>query len=340
MKTGAKTRAIALLSGGLDSLLAARVIKDLGFEILGIGFYNGFSARNPQEVEARLWRAAAQLEVEVELIDIREEFLKIVKHPRHGYGSALNPCIDCRILMFSRAKELLEERRAEFVVSGEILGQRPMSQHHRALMTVAAESGLGTRLLRPLSGRLLPPTYPEEQGWLTRDELYDIQGRSRRRQLELARRFGITEYLQPAGGCLLTDRPYAARVRDAFTHEGKDSLTYRDFELLIFGRLFRLSPLSKALIGRNERENDHLARLAPQGSYRLEVLDHPGPLAVVLGQPSVEDLKLAAQITARYSDGRGEAEVRVLIQRGEETQILEVSPLSPADGRLERARVG
>ena len=334
----AHVKAIALLSGGLDSALATALTRRLGFGVVGVNFSTGFCAG--QGRCDTVLATGQTLGIPVRLLDVAEEYLSVVRHPKFGYGSGMNPCLDCRIFMLRKARELMEEEGAEFVVTGEVLGQRPMSQHYRALKLVAEESGLGDRLVRPLSGRLLPPTWPEKQGLVRREDWLDIQGRSRRRQLALAREWGIEAFGQPAGGCcILLEKTYAARLRDAFAHRGPDAMTLEDFALLRHGRHFRLSPKAKLIVGRDETENAVLAGLA-KGRIRLEPLDVPGPTALVEGEVTEEELELAARIAARYADAGPDQEVRLRASWAEETKELKVRPLPPDDPRLRALRVG
>lgn len=336
METG-KPKAIALLSGGLDSTLAAALTQRLGFGVVGVNFSTGFCTGKGR---CDTVLATGQLlGIPVRLLDVAEEYLEVVRHPKFGYGSGMNPCLDCRIFMLRKARELMEEAGAEFVVTGEVLGQRPMSQHYRALQLVAEESGLGDRLVRPLSGRLLPATYPEKRGWVKREDWLDIQGRSRKRQLALARQWGIEEFSQPAGGCcILLEKAYSARLKDAFAHRGPDAMTVEDFALLRHGRHFRLSPKVKLIVGRDETENAVLAGFS-RGRIRLEFPDVPGPTALVEGEATEEELLLAARIAARYADVEPGEEVRILATDGG-TRELRVVPLPPDDPRLRELRVG
>jgi len=345
-----RMKALSLLSGGLDSILAAKIIKDLGIEVMGVNFYNGFcienvhrQVRGPSSCYAPL-KAGHSIEVPVELMNVADEYLRVVKYPEHGRGSAMNPCIDCRIFMLKEAKLLLEELGAEFVVTGEVLGQRPMSQHYRALMQIQEESSLGDRLLRPLSAKLLPDTLPVKKGWIDRDDLYDIKGRSRGRQLDLAKRYGVTAYSQPAGGCcLLTEKRFGDRLRDAFTHKGKEEMRIEDFEILKAGRHFRLSKTTKVIIGRDDHENRFLEQFE-EGRWKIMILDHPGPLALVEGDPAEGEevqsqLQLAVRLTARYSDGKDEDRVRAIIERDGKAQMVEAEPLDPDDEWIKKARI-
>ncbi|MBC7220355.1 hypothetical protein H5T55_02575 [Candidatus Bipolaricaulota bacterium] len=331
-------KAVALLSGGLDSALACALALRLGFEVVGVNLATGFCVG--QGRCDTVLALTQRLGVPLRLLDVGEEFLTVVRAPKFGYGSAMNPCLDCRVFMVREAGKVMEREGADFVITGEVLGQRPMSQHRRALDLVAAESGLGDRLVRPLSGRLLPATFPERMGWVRREDWLDIQGRSRKRQLALASQWGLTEFVQPSGGCcLLLTRPYAVRLRDAFTTRGADALGRDDFALLRFGRHFRLSPTVKVVVGRDEGENAVLAGFAP-GRWVLSFPDVPGPVALVEGEPAACDLELAARLAARYSDARPGEPVTVRVRYGNNVQELTVLPLPSDDPQLARWRLG
>ena len=297
-----KHRAIALLSGGLDSTLAARLIMDQGIEVHGFSVVTPFSSRGRGErYEAQ--NAAEQLGIPIQMAALTDEFLQILKHPKHGFGSGMNPCIDCRILLLLKAREVLQETGAEFVFTGEVLGQRPMSQHLRAMQTVGQESGLQGLLLRPLSAKLLEPTVPEKEGIVDREKLLAIQGRSRKTQMSLAQQYGITDYPTPAGGCRLAEPNFARRMRDLSRHE--TNYDVNDVTLLRFGRHFRLSNRAKAIVGRNEQENERLQELARPDDALLEVPGWGSPLTVLRGSPEGDERQTAAALTARYSDAPG-----------------------------------
>lgn len=334
-----EVKALVLLSGGLDSILAAKIVNDQDLLLQGVSFKNGFST-GAENRQAQL--AGKEIGIEVETVELPDSYLKIIKSPHHGRGSAINPCLDCRIYMLNHARKYMKEHGYDFVVTGEVLGQRPMSQHRQGLELVEKKSGLEGLLLRPLSAKLLAETIPEKEGWVDREQLFEIQGRSRSRQLELAEEYGLEEFDQPAGGCLLTEEEYGHRVEEAFEHKGKDFMAREDFDLLKHGRHFRLPEGSKAIVGRDEDENQQLAELAGK-HWKLEVKNHPSPLTLVSPEASHKDLQLAARLTARYSDGRGEEEVLVDCEggrdRGSELNEEKVSPLSPDDPLIEELRI-
>jgi tRNA U34 2-thiouridine synthase MnmA/TrmU len=331
-------KAVGLLSGGLDSILAVRVMLEQEVEVTALHFRTGFSyvERNravgrgpvgPTDAE----RAAALLGVSLEVVDVSDEYLPLVLQPRYGYGSGMNPCIDCRIFLLQQARAWMERHRYHFVFTGEVVGQRPKSQMRPTLNTVERESGLEGYLLRPLSARLLKPTVPEQRGWVDREKLYAISGRGRKAQIALAEQFGITEYPQPSGGCCyLIHQTYARRLRDFLDHEGADALTSEQVQLLAVGRHVRLPSGRKVVVGRHERENEYLEDCNVEGVL-IRTPDHPGPTTLVMGAAVPEDIDWAARITARYSDGRHEPAVRVEVrpagQGGGLVDILTVQPM-------------
>ncbi|MBN2288334.1 MAG: hypothetical protein JXQ83_03305 [Candidatus Glassbacteria bacterium] len=313
-----------MLSGGLDSSLAVKIVADQGIDVVGVNYNTGFCLtdhrrrmaglgrpQNSGPLRNEALRAGAQWRIPVEIVDISGEYLSIFTEPKHGYGSAVNPCIDCRIFMLRKTRRMMEDLGASFIVTGEVLGQRPMTQMPWTLKLIERESGCGRLILRPLSAKLLPPTLAEEKGWVDREKLYDFQGRSRKPQMALAGRLGLTDYPQPAGGCcFLTDKNYARRVRDLFEHSGKESLSAAQVLRLKVGRHFRLNSRAKAIVGRNEGENLFLKDNA-EGTFVLDCPEVPGPLTLVEGKPLPEDVELAAGIAARYSDGREREQVKI-----------------------------
>jgi len=328
-----KPKAIALLSGGLDSTLAVRLILDQGVEVEALSFVTPFCTCNRKgRCESR--HVADQLGIPLRITILTEEFFQVLKNPRYGYGSGTNPCLDCRILMFSRARERMEEVGADFVFTGEVLGQRAMSQHRRAMRIIDRESGLEGRLLRPLSAKLLVPTIPEREGIVDREKLLAIEGRSRKEQMALAAERGITDYPCPAGGCRLTDPGFARRMRDLVEH--KTDFDLNDVNLLKVGRHFRLSSRAKAVVGRNEEEKRYMLMLTQQGDLLFEVRTCGSPLTLLRGRRGRDRIRLAGAITARYSDARG---AEVWVHYGADYAALNESVLVSPLGQQELTRL-
>jgi tRNA U34 2-thiouridine synthase MnmA/TrmU len=346
-------KAIAMISGGLDSTLALALVKRQGVEVKAINFYTGFCITETQRRKGgradgtipqnEALRAAADLEVDIEYVDLSESgYLDMLVHPRYGYGANANPCVDCRIFMMQRAREIMEREGAAFVFTGEVLGQRPKSQRRDTLRIIERESGLDGRLLRPLSAKLLPPTIPEREGLVDRERLEDISGRSRQRQIALAQALGIAEWPQPAGGCCyLTDESFARKffdVLDAREEAGEERrIRKNDIVLLSTGRHFRLSPRAKLVVGRTEVENVILEQYAG-GRARLEAKDVLGPIALVEGEPTWEERVLAARIVARYGKGKDLPQVSVEWREGDLVETYAVPPEAD-EARIEALRI-
>ncbi len=295
----ADLQAIGLFSGGLDSILALHLMLEQG---LGIEALHVVLPVHHPRTSAWVREATARIGVPLHIVDAEEPFLDILRHPRHGYGGGMNPCLDCHVLMVRLAGERMREVGAALVFTGEVLGERPMSQTQLGLDLVERKSGLAGRLLRPLSARLLPPTLPEQEGLVDRSRLLDLQGRRRLRQMALARQYGITDFPPPAGGCCLTNADMARRLRDLLAHT--PDFSANDFHLARVGRHFRLSPLARVVVGRDEAENERLVRLGQAGDLFLEVWEGGSPVALLRGPADESALRAAAAITARYSDVR------------------------------------
>ena len=335
MKRKKNVKAIALLSGGLDSTLAVKLIREQGIEVLAVNFVSPFCTCNrPGRCEAK--EVSEKLDVPLRRIALGREYIKMLKSPKYGYGKNMNPCLDCRIMTFRRARELMEETGADFVFTGEVLGQRPMSQRRDAMRIVERDSGLDGRLLRPLSAKLMKPTIPETEDLVDREKLLDIQGRSRKTQMHLAEQFGIEDYACPAGGCLLTDKGFAARLRDLFEHN-EDSLY--DINLLKIGRHFRLPSGPKVIAGRDEEENKNLKAMAQEQDLKFSAEKYGSPLVILRKSKAKTALQRAAAICARYSSGRSQVEVSVKywLDSEEPADRLIVTPLS--DRLLQRYRI-
>ena len=330
-------RAVALLSGGLDSTLAAKVALEQGIELEALNFITIFcNCTNRGETCLASQKAVESLGIPLRVFNVSEEYLDVVKHPKHGYGKNMNPCIDCRIFIMKKAKEYMMEAGASFLVTGEVLGERPMSQRRDAMRLIEREADLEGLILRPLSAKLLPPSIPEKEGWVDREKLLNIQGRSRKPQIQLAAFFGIHDYPCPAGGCLLTDPGFAKRIKDLMVHD--PDFTLNDVHLLKMGRHFRFSPKAKLVVGRNEEENQKIQTFSSEGDFLIKVAHHPGPLSLLRGEPEDGEIEKAAAVTARYSKAKEFVEVEVICRKvSEETQrSLIVSPASGTEieGRM------
>ena len=307
-------KAVGLLSGGLDSTVAMQLMLDQGIEVFAFNQVTMFCCCTPKEASCSAARTAVdQLGIDLKVVNVTDEFLPIIKEPRHGHGSGMNPCLDCRIMLFRKAREYMEEIGASFVVTGEVLGQRPMSQRRDAMRLIDKESGLTGYVVRPLSAGLLEPTIPEKEGWIDREGLLAMSGRSRRPQIALAEDLGIRDYPCPAGGCLLTDPIFALRLRDLLEHDGE--LRKEDVSILKLGRHFRLSTRAKAVVGRDQHENHKLGSELRNGDHALEISGQPGPLTLVRGRAGEEDLAVAAAITSRYGKSGGRSATTVLCRR-------------------------
>lgn len=336
-------KAVALISGGLDSMLAVRVVQDQGVHVEGINFFTGFCVeghthairggdRGKPKRNNALW-VAEQLGIKLHIIDVSEPYKDVVLNPQHGYGQHLNPCLDCKVFMVSRAREWADANGFDFIITGEVVGQRPMSQRRDTMPLIARESGADDRLLRPLSARNLPPTLPEREGWVNRERLHGFSGRSRKPQIALAAHYGLEDYAQPAGGCcFLTDRTYAAKLADLWQARGTRTYEIDDVVLLKIGRHLRPAPHYKLIVGREEGENLYLEGYRKRFTS-LRCVSHEGPLALIDGTPTTTDLDLAARIVARYGQGRDAAQVSIQIQAPGATvgTLLVVEPLPVAE---------
>jgi tRNA-specific 2-thiouridylase len=312
-----KKRAISLLSGGLDSILATWLILQQGVEVIGISFSTPFFDTEKAK------KAAEFLNIPLEIIDVTDEFIPILLNPRYGYGKNMNPCIDCHAFMIKKAKELLKKYNADFIVTGEVLGERPMSQNKQSLKIVEKYSDTKDILLRPLSAKLLPPTKPEREGLIDRNKLLDIKGRSRKIQLDLAKKIGLKEIPTPAGGCLLTEPNFSRRLKDLIEHQ--KLISKRDLELLKLGRHFRINGV-KIIVGRNKEENEKLLELSRPEDIIIKA-EEPSPILLI--PQSIENekiLEIAGKIAGYYSDHRDKEKVKIKIKHKEKEKELEIEP--------------
>ena len=332
-------KAVALVSGGLDSLLAVRVIQEHGIYVEGINFYTGFcveghthAIRKKDQAKVKrnnaLW-AAEQLGIKLHIVDVVEAYKNVVYNPKHGYGANLNPCLDCKVFMVQKAKEWMFQNSFDFLITGEVIGQRPKSQRKDTMPVIQDESGIGDRLVRPLCAKLLDETLPEREGWLDRDKLHDFSGRSRKPQMALARRFGFANYAQPAGGCcFLTDARYSIKLADLWRTRGEKRYELDDIMLLKVGRHIRPAPHFKLIVAREEGEGNFLQGYRKQYPSLLPS-SHRGPLTLIDGNPTSDDIELAARVVARYSQGRNAERVALEYRdRDGSRRSIEVRPMT------------
>jgi tRNA-uridine 2-sulfurtransferase len=296
-------KAVALLSGGLDSMLAVKLMLEQGVEVHALNFLTVFCNCTSKGCRHQATKAAEEFNVPIKVMNITKEYMEIVKNPKHPRGRNMNPCIDCRIFTFKKAREFMDEIGASFIITGEVVGQRPMSQRRQAIMTIEKESGLNGLIVRPLSAKFFEPTLPEKAGVIDRDKLLDIDGRRRNRQMALAKDFGINDYPCPAGGCLLTDKSFSDRLKDLFKYNPDYDIS--DLHLLKIGRHFRISDKAKLFIGRDEKENEKLLSFSKEGDYVFDILDVPSAVGIARGKVIEKDIGIMASILARYSDSNG-----------------------------------
>jgi len=316
-----KKKVVALLSGGLDSTLAVKMMQKQGFEVSAVAIktpFCDFDCGRGCGFEIR--ERADDLGVDLKTVYLGDEYIEMLKNPKHGFGSGMNPCIDCRGMMFDAAKKHMDEIGAEFIISGEVLGQRPMSQFRPALKTIEKISNLEGKIVRPLSAGLLAKTDAEKNGLIKREDLGTIQGRTRREQLKLAKEFGIEDPPNAGGGCLLTDPAFSLRSKDLFKH--KETPTTNDIDLLKVGRHFRFDEKTKLVVGRNKDENEMIKALALPGDVLLEAKDHVGPVSIIRSKDADKHVEFSASITLRYSDAPKDIESIVIVTKNEITNEI------------------
>jgi tRNA-uridine 2-sulfurtransferase len=320
-------------------MLAVKVIQEQGIHVEGINFFTGFCVeghthairKKHQQKEKRnnaLW-VAEQLGIKLHIIDVVEEYQDILLNPVHGYGKNMNPCLDCKSFMVKKAWQWMQEHEFDFILTGEVIGQRPMSQRRDTMPIISEESGSGDRLVRPLCAQSLPATYPEQQGWLDRDKLLDFSGRTRKPQMALAEQYGFKDYATPAGGCcMLTDESYSKKLVDMWKHRSTRDYQLDDIILLKIGRHLRFCADFKLIIGREEGENNFLMGYKSIFT-RIYSSSHSGPLTMVDGEINNEtELQQALSLVARYTQGKNEDKVTMVMEtpHGEKTSY-EVQPM-------------
>ena len=327
-------KAISLISGGLDSTLATKLVLEQGVEVIAANFISPFCRcdRKSSGCRHEAKFVADELGIPVRIVNITKDFLDVLKSPKHGYGSHMNPCIDCRILMLKKAREMMAKEGASFLITGEVVGQRPMSQRSQTMRLIEKEAGVAGLVLRPLSAKLLEPTIPEEKGWVDRNKLLDISGRSREAQFELAENFHIKDYPCPAGGCLLTDPAFSKRVRDLVDHH---ELSMENVNLLNHGRYFRISRDAKLIVGKNEHDNNLLEASFKEDDIFLSPPEPmPGASALGRGIFLKEDILLASRIASRYFDTKDASQAVSVQKRGQgKKETIQVLPFSDEETR-------
>lgn len=332
-----KKKVVALLSGGLDSQLAVRMMQKQGFEVSAVAIktpFCDFDCGRGCGFEIR--ERADDLNVNLKTVYLGDEYIEMLKHPKYGRGAGFNPCVDCRAMMFDAAKKHMKQIGAEFIISGEVLGQRPMSQHRKALKNIELESELEGKIVRPLSGALLPATSPERDGLIRREDLGMIRGRSRKPQLAMAKEFGIENPPNAGGGCLLTDPAFGLRTKDLFDHT--KTPTINDIDLLKLGRHHRLDEETKMIVGRNQTENETIRMLALPGDILLEVRDFVGPTTILRGKTAKDHVIFAASVTLKYSDAPS-AEGYVTVSDSSSKNDIAVTPATEKDYKKFRIEV-
>ena len=325
-------KALALLSGGLDSTLAVRMMLDMGITVEALNFTSPFCTCTGKNsgCKSEAARVAEEFSIPIKVVHKGLDYLEIVRNPRHGYGKGLNPCVDCRIYLLRKAKEYMTESGADFIITGEVLGQRPMSQRRDTLRVIERESGLEGLILRPLSAQHFDPTIPEREGWVDRGRLLAIKGRSRKEQFSLAEELDVKNYPCPAGGCLLTELSFAPKVKDVFDH--CDKLDLRDFRLLKIGRHFRIGDRSKVIIGRNESDNNLLESVRQPEEAAITWMDGNTPVGIVTGAQGDDLYHLAARILLRYTRAEPGSSCRVGLRVGNREQNFSaIHDLNEAD---------
>jgi tRNA U34 2-thiouridine synthase MnmA/TrmU len=310
---------VGLLSGGLDSTLAVKLMLDQGVDVTVLNFVTPFCTCTRKGCKHEASHAAEVFGVPIKVISVGKDYINMIRKPEYGYGRNMNPCIDCRIFMFRRAKKYMDGIGAHFIFTGEVVGQRPMSQHRKALKIIEKESGLENLVVRPLSAKLFSPTLPEKKHWIDRKKLLSIHGRRRIPQIELADKLGIRDYPCPAGGCRLTDPNFARRLRDAFSHE---EYSVRDIQLLRYGRHFRLESGAKVVVGRNEKENKILLSFLDKDDIIMEATEVGSPTVLLKKHKGKEDVKEAALLCIGYSDAQKDDEANLRIKYGNEHEEL------------------
>jgi len=334
-----KIKAVALLSGGLDSQIAVRMMKEQNIEVEAVAIKTPFCDFDcGKGCGHKVLEVSSELDIKLNTVYLGKDYLTMLKNPKYGYGSGMNPCIDCRAMMYNEAKKHMEKIGADFLITGEVLHQRPMSQNSNALTVIEKETGMSGKVVRPLSAKLLEVTEAEKDGLIDRSQLESIRGRSRKEQLRLANKFGIIDPPNSAGGCLLTDPQFAKRVRDLLKYSVSEP-SINDFELLKLGRHFRINAISKLIVGRNHGENEMLLSMSADGDYIIQPCGIPGPTAILrmTDKPDLRRhkkiLMTSAGIVLRYSDNLPDkqSQVKVINKINKTNKVIYSSPWIPIE---------
>ncbi|MFO7891553.1 MAG: hypothetical protein R6V04_14585, partial [bacterium] len=331
--------AVALVSSGLDSILAAKIVSDQSVRIRGVLFYFIFDNLYYKIKNEEIDRILHSLNIPIDYIDITESMVQLLQsEPEHGFGKGINPCIDCHIIMLKNAYKIMKKTGADFLITGEVAGQRPMSQKETVLRHIDKSTDLKGLILRPLSAKLLEETIPEKNGWVDREKLYDIAGRSRKRQIKLAEKLGIKKYGTPAGGCILTDPEFSKRVKLFREKRGKENISKEELILMRLGRYFWLKDNLQVVVGRNEKENELLESFS-RGRWVFRTVTEPGPLVLALGIEEKEDIRLTGSLVSRYCTKKQSETVKVKYENKDEgvSGFLDAVPVS--EEKLEEWRL-
>lgn len=331
-------KAVALLSGGLDSTLAVKIILEHSIEIEALNFTSAFCTCNCRQsaCKSEAQRVASEFGIKIKVLQKGLDYIDIIRKPKYGYGQGINPCIDCRIYMHRLAKRYMGESGASFIVTGEVLGQRPMSQRIEAFKIIERESGLQGLILRPLSAKHLEPTIPERMGIINREKLLDFIGRSRKQQMELADEFNIEDYPCPSGGCLLTDKIFSRKVKDLLNYN--NNVTTKDLHMLKAGRHFRVNENVKIIVGRDEKDNLKIKNLMRHEDILIEPLDFAGPTALICGTTDNHAVNIAGSLILRYSKEKANGSSQLKVTRNMEVSVFTIAlPLD--ETAIERMRI-
>lgn len=335
-----KIKTVALYSGGLDSLLAMLVMKRLGVEVIALNFRSAFcNAENTPNKNLRPSILLEKLGIELVTKEFTKNMIPILKSPKFGFGKHANPCIDCHIFMIKEAGKYMKEIGADFIITGEVVGQRPKSQRFEAIMDINDETGLDGLIVRPLCAKCLPPTKPEKEGLIDREKLYAINGRSRKKQIELANEFGLEEFPGAAGGCLLTDKSYGLRVKDMLENQS-GTFSEEDFYLLKIGRHFRLDKDTKAIVARNAEECNQLTDLSIDGDILFEIDNAIGPVTLLRGKIKDESIQLAGGLTIYFSKQKGNNTITILSRKQKSNEEYKFQADSVSDEFIKEKAIG